>query len=157
MGFPIPKKTITRPHGRGLLKDVKIKGRTIYGYIDTEDDDDFGQYICEASNFLGVRKHSILVNEAGKLLVRCVNYRWHQVEWIQYLEIHVEICALQTSFLYANGTKLKVVFEQFIKHHFCRLIYHNRLSRAPNAFWGYDGCYIEPHKSAQSNEEWVDS
>lgn len=40
----------------------------MYGYILTEDDNDFGEYVCGASNFLGSRKHTVLVREAGKSL-----------------------------------------------------------------------------------------
>lgn len=63
-GFPIPKMNFTKPN-RGLLKDVSVSGRTIKGYIITTNKDDFGKYVCFASNTLGTRKHTVFVKEAG--------------------------------------------------------------------------------------------
>ncbi|KAK3738515.1 hypothetical protein QZH41_012035, partial [Actinostola sp. cb2023] len=67
-GFPVPKMNITRPNGRGLLKDKRISARTIYGNVLTEEDDDFGEYFCGANNFMGSRKHKIVIKEADKPL-----------------------------------------------------------------------------------------
>ncbi|XP_031568335.1 neural cell adhesion molecule 2-like isoform X2 [Actinia tenebrosa] len=62
-GFPIPNMNFTKPN-RALLRDVSLSGRTINGYLSTTNKQDFGVYICFASNKLGTRRHKIYVKEA---------------------------------------------------------------------------------------------
>ena len=67
-GFPIPRMKITK-NKKALGNDnIKQEGqRLIVGFVKTEEESDFGAYVCEAENKLDKATHSVEIRQAGLL------------------------------------------------------------------------------------------
>ncbi|XP_032241001.2 titin isoform X1 [Nematostella vectensis] len=62
-GYPIPKMSMHR--SGAVLKNTKVKDRTITGHVTVTSDEDFGDYECRASNELGNATHIVQLKQAG--------------------------------------------------------------------------------------------